>query len=137
MKQTEKLNFETINEHCEKFINESKSNQFYDKNVFFTQKLKGSKYNQFQVIGNLGGIPSESEFTPETAFYIISNEIFEDLKNGNIDNQISELERKINLKGKKHTKLKILTEKVFLDHIQKRCLEINDQVTLNLIKDII
>lgn len=137
MKETEKLNFETINEHCEKFIKESKSNQFYDKNVFFTQKLKGSKYNQFQVIGNLGGIPSENEFSTETAFYIISNEIFEDLKNGNIDNQISELEKKINLKGKKHTKLKILTEKVFLEHIQKRCIEINDQVTLHLIKDII
>lgn len=135
--ETEKLNLETINKYCELFIEQSKSNQFYNKNVFFTQKLEGSKYNQFQVIGNLGGIPSESEFTSETDFYIISNEILKDLKNGNIDNQILELEKKINSKGKKHTKLKILTEKIFLEHIHKRCLEINDQVTLNLIKNII
>lgn len=92
--ETEKLNLETINKYCELFIEQSKSNQFYNKNVFFTQKLEGSKYNQFQVVGNIRGIPSDSEFTSETDFYIISNEILKDLKNGNIDNQILELEKK-------------------------------------------
>jgi hypothetical protein len=133
----EKLNLETINKHCKLFIEQSKSNQFYNKNVFFTQKLKGSQYNQFQVIGNLGGIPSDSEFTSETGFYIISNKIFEDLENGFIDYQIAELEKKINSKGKKYSKLKILTEKVFLEHIHKRCSYLNDKSTLHLIRELI
>lgn len=135
--ETEKLNFESINKHCKSFIEQSESNQFYNKNVFFTQKLEGSKNNQFQVIGNLGGIPSDTEFTSETDFYIIANKIFEALEIGHIDNQIAELEKKINLKGKKHTKLKILTEKVFLEHIHKRCLDINDKSTLHLIRELI
>ncbi len=105
--------------------------------MFFTQKLRGSKHKQFQVIGNLGGIPTDSEFTSDTDFYIISDLIFEELNKGNKDIQFVELEKKINAKGKKHTKLKILTEKVFLEHIQKRCLTINDQVTLNLIKEVL
>ncbi len=135
--ENQKLNFETINIHNNLFIEKSKSNQFYNKNVFFTQKLKGSKYNQFQVIGNLGGIPSDNEFNSETDFYIISEEIMQDLKNGKIDNQIVELEKKINAKGKKHIKLKILTENIFLEHIYKRCSDINDNATLHLIRELV
>ena len=59
------------------------------------------------------------------------------MKNGNVAKKIIDLEKNYNSKGKKHTKLKILTEKVLLEHIHQRCLEINDQVTLNLIKDLI
>lgn len=131
------INENSVNVFSEIFLEKSKPNQFYDKNVFFTQKLRGSKYNQFQVIGNLGGIPTDSEFTSDTDFYIISEFIFEELKRGIIDNQLVELEKKLNSKGKKHAKLKILTEKVFLEHIQKKCLNINDQVTLHLIRELI
>jgi hypothetical protein len=121
----------SLNAFSEKFLEKSKPNQFYDKNVFFTQKLRGSKYNQFQVIGNLGGIPTDTDF------YIISDFIFEEVKCGIIDTQLVELGKKLNSKGKKHTKLKVLTEKVFLEHIHKRCLKINDQVTLHLISKLI
>lgn len=139
MEQTEKIeiNENSINSFIEIFLEKSKPNQFYDKNVFFTQKLQGSKNNQFQVIGNLGGLPTNTEFSSDTDYYIISDFIFEELKLGNIDSQLIELEKKINSKGKKHTKLKVLTEKVFLKHIHERCLNINDQVTLNLIRELI
>lgn len=139
MEETEKIviNETSINNFIEIFLEKSKPNQFYDKNVFFTQKLRGLKNNQFQMIGNLGGLPTESEFTSDTDFYIISDFIFEELKRGNIDAQLIELEKKINSKGKKHTKLKVLTEKILLEHIHKRCLSINDQVTLNLIREVI
>lgn len=139
MEKNEKIeiNENSVNAFSEIFLEKSKPNQFYDKNVFFTQKLRGSKYNQFQVIGNLGGLPTDSEFTTDTNFYIISDFIFEELKSGFMDTQLIELEKKLNSKGKKHTKLKVLTEKVFLEHIHKRCLNINDQVTLHLIRELI
>lgn len=131
------INETSVKDYSENFLQNSKSNPFYDKNVFFTQKLRGSKYKQFQVIGNLGGIPTNSEFTSDTDFYIISDLVFEELKQGKKDTQLADLENKINAKGKKHSKLKILTEKVFLEHIQQRCLTINDQVTFDLIKDVL
>lgn len=139
MRELEKIeiNEKSINEYSRIFIEQSKSNQFYNKNVFFTENLRGSKNNQFQVIGNLGGFPTQTEFIGDTDFFIISDFDFEELKNGNVAKKIIDLEKNYNSKGKKHTKLKILTEKVLLEHIHQRCLEINDQVTLNLIKDLI
>lgn len=96
MEETKKIeiNEASVNNYSEIFLETSKPNQFYDKNVFFTQKLRDSKYNQFQVIGNLGGLPTDSEFTSETDFYIISDFIFEELKRGIIDSQLVELEKK-------------------------------------------
>lgn len=139
MKEFDKieLNENSINEYSKLFIEQSKSNQFYNKNVFFTENLCGSKYNYFQVIGNLGGIPTQTEFTGETDFFIISDFDFEELKKGNIANSLINLEKNYNNKGKRHTKLKILTESVFIKHIYQRCLEINDNVTLELIKELI
>jgi hypothetical protein len=139
MEETEKIEISetSVNNFIKIFVDKCKPNQFYDKNVFFTQNLRGSKNNQFQVIGNLGGLPTDSDFSSDTDFYIISDFIFEELKRGNMNSQLIELEKKINSKGKKHTKLKVLTEKVFLEHIQNRCLNINDRVTLNLIIDLI
>lgn len=139
MEENEKIeiNENTINTFSEIFLEKSKPNQFYDKNVFFTQKLRGSKYNQFQVIGNLGGLPTDSEFSADTDFYIISDFNIDELKRGIFNDQLIELEKKINSKGKKHSKLKILTEKVFLKHIHERCLNINDQATLHLILELI
>ncbi|MFN3783357.1 MAG: hypothetical protein ACK4R6_05540 [Spirosomataceae bacterium] len=127
----------SIDTLSELFLEKSRLNQFYDKNVFFTQNLKGFKYNQFQVIGNLGGHPTDTEFSTDTDFYIISDLIVEDLRRGLKNEQLTELENKINSKGKKHTKLKILTEKVFLRYVYERCSSINDQVTLNLIRELI
>lgn len=131
------INENSINTFSEIFLKKSKSNQFYNKTVFFTQNLRGSKHNQFQVIGNLGGLPAESEFSADTDFYIISDFIVKELKRGIIDEQLIELGKKINSKGKKYSKLKVLTEKVFLEHIHERCLSINDQATLDLIREII
>jgi len=132
------INENSINTFSEIFLEKSKPNQFYDKNVFFSKKLRGSKYIQFQVIGNLGGFPTDAEFSvADTDFFIISDFIIEELKRGIKDEQLIELEKKINLKEKKHTKLKILTEKVFLKHIYERCLNINDQATLHLIRELI
>lgn len=135
--ETININETTINKYVELFKLKSSPNQFYNKNVFFSQKLLGLKYKQFQVIGNLGGHPTDSKFTTDVDYYIISNTIVEELKQGIMDSQLVDLENKLNLKGKKYDNLTILTEKVFIEHIYQRCLSINDQVTLNLIKHLI
>ena len=84
------INEKSINEYSKIFLEQSKSNQFYNKNVFFTENLRGSKYNQFQVIGNLGGFPTQTEFIGDTDFFIISDFDFEEMKNGKVDKKIIE-----------------------------------------------
>ena len=139
MKNIDKIlvNIDFFDSNSSAFLEGSKSNQFYGKNVFFTQKLKGYKYNQFQVIGNLGGIPNDSEYDTSTEFYVVSDTLYEELKTGNKDTQLVELEERLNLKGKKYNNMNICTEQVFLKYIYNRCSKINDQVTLNLIQDLI
>lgn len=123
----------TIEKRSNDFLQNSESNPFYDKDVYFTQKLKGYKYVEFQIIGNLGGHPNDYEFNTNTDYFIIGDSLIMDLKDGKKDEQLIDLEKRLNEKGKKYNQLKIISESAFLKHIRKRCEEIGDKVTLNLI----
>lgn len=127
------IDIDTIDKFSDEFLTTSKSNPFYEKNIFFTQGLRTTKYTEFQIIGNLGGLANDYEFSAETDYYIIADSIIKDLQTGKIDEQLQQLEKKINAKGKKHEKLKIISETAFLNHVKKRCDETNDNVTLDLI----
>ena len=127
------IDIETIKRYSTDFLTNSKSNPFYNKNVFFSHGLKTSKYIEFQIIGNLGGLGDDYEFNSETDFYIIADTLIEDLKIGKTDHQLEQLEKKLNAKGKKYEKLKILSETAFLQHIRQRCDEIGDSVTSHLV----
>ena len=128
------------NDYIDKFSNDflttSTSNPFYDKNIFFTQGLRTTKYIEFQIIGNLGGLANDSEFNTETDYFIIADSLIENLRTGKKDDQLQQLEKKINAKGKKYDKLIIISEYSFLLHIRKRCNEIGDNVTLDLINQV-
>jgi hypothetical protein len=111
----------TIEKFSDDFLTTSRSNPFYNKNIFFTQGLRTTKYTEFQIIGNLGGWANDYEFNTETDYYIIADSLLKDLRMGMKDEQLQQLEKKINAKGKKHEKLKIISESAFLKHIKKRC----------------
>lgn len=132
-----KIDVETIDKFSREFLSSSKSNPFYNKNVYFTSGLKTSKYTEFQIIGNLGGWPNDYDFSAKTDYFIIADSIIADLREGKINEQIRDLEVSINAKGKKHKKLKIISENTFLKHIEKRCNKIDDKVTLELLNRII
>ena len=108
----------TIDKFSDDFLTTSKSNPFYDKNICFTQGLRTTKYIEFQIIGNLGGWANDYEFNTETDYYIIADSLIEDLQTGRKDEQLQQLEKKINAKGKKHLKLKIISETAFLKHVK-------------------
>jgi hypothetical protein len=118
------------------FLLNSKQNEFYGKNVFFTQGLKGNRFVYFQIIGNLGGTANDFDFNIQTEYYIIANSLMDNLKAGIIDVQLEELEKKLNGKGKKYTHLKIISTETFIKFVVNRCLAIGDQVTLNLINSV-
>lgn len=128
---------DTIDKFSSDFLTNSKSNPFYEKNIFFTHGLRKSKNIEFQIMGNLGGMSNDYEFNTETDYYIISDRLIMDLRAGIKDEQLEQLENKINAKGKKHEKLKIISEAAFLRHIRKLCDAIGDNVTLNLLNQLI
>lgn len=132
-----KIDAETIEKFSNEFLLSSKSNPFYNKNVFFTSGLRTLKYNEFQIIGNLGGWANDNEFNTKTDYFIIADRLIDDLKEGKVDEQIQQLEIIINAKGKKYKKLKIISEIALLNHIVKRCYEINDKVNLRLLNKIL
>ena len=132
-KERIKIDYETIELYSLDFLATSQSNPFCNRNVFFTQGLKTSKYIEFQIIGNLGGLGIDYEFSSETDFYIIADNLIADLKEGKTDHQLDQLEKKLNAKGNKYEKLKILSESAFLQHIRQRCDAIGDNVTSHLV----
>jgi len=134
-----------INEQVTSFVNNSKSNPFYNKNVVFTTKLKGSKYKEFQIIGNLGGWADDKELTIDTDYFIISDSIINEITVNESHPLLQELNEKLNvysiaekkrIRNYKYKNLKIISEKVFLNHVMKRCDEINDRVTEKLINSL-
>jgi|GEM_PF-5443478 len=131
-----KIDQESINEYSKLFFEQSAINEFSNKNIFFTDNLI-SQNNEFQIIGNLGGIPSQQEFKNETDYLIISNHDFELVKNGFVTDFLLQVEKKYNAKGKKHSKLKILTEAVFLNYVRTRCDKINDTATSFLLNKVL
>jgi hypothetical protein len=130
------INRTTIENSTSNFLLNSKTNPFYNKNIFFTGGLRGNRFVYFQILGNLGGTANDFDFSIQTDYYVISDSIIEKLILGIKDIQLEELEQKINAKGKKYKHLQIITEEALLKHIMKRCLSINDQVTLNLITSV-
>jgi hypothetical protein len=130
------IDSDTIDKFSNDFLESSISNPFYDKNIFFTQGLRTTKYIEFQIIGNLGGYADDIEFNAATDYYVIADSLLKDMLNGQKDSQLQELEKKMNAKGKKHEKLTIISEASFLKHVKKRCDEIGDNVTLNLINQV-
>ena len=112
------------------FLANIKTNPFYDKHVFFTQGLKASKYVEFQIIGNLEGRGDDIEYNSQTDYFIVSDSIIAAMMMGIPNDEITNLEQKMNAKGGKRISVKILSETALLRHVHKRCVEIGDEVTL-------
>lgn len=124
---------ETIDNLFNNFLTNNKSNPFYDKNIFFTQELRTTKYIEFQIIENLSGWSNDYEFSTETDNYFIADSLINDFRTGKTNEQLEQRDKKINSKGKKHEKLILISEAVFLQLIKNRSGEIAYNVTLDLI----
>ncbi|MGZ2371420.1 hypothetical protein ACXR6G_16695 [Ancylomarina sp. YFZ004] len=136
------VNYGYIKEQVFKFTKNSKSNPFYNKNVIFTEKLRDSKYKEFQIIGNLGGWGDDKELTIDADYLIISDVIISEIIENDNHLLLNELNEKLNvysiaekkrIRNYKFKSLQIISEEVFLNHIMNRCNEINDTVTRKLI----
>ncbi|MFC2186370.1 hypothetical protein ACFCT7_03555 [Fulvivirgaceae bacterium LMO-SS25] len=92
------LNADVIDKYSVNFLENSELNPFYDKNIFFTQGLRASKYIEFQILGNLGGRANDYSFDIKTDFYIVADKLINDLYNGIKDAQLQQLEIELNKK---------------------------------------
>ncbi len=137
-----KVDLEFIENQISSFLKNSKSNPFYDKNICFTKGLKGNKYIEFQIIGNLGGWANDEELTIYTYYFIISDKYMKEIKENENHPIIKMLNDKLNvdsaaekkrIRNYKYNVLTILSEDAFLKHVMKRCNMINDNVTKDLI----
>ena len=127
------IDLKYLEERNKYFLSSSEQNAFYGKNVYFTQGLIKDKYVYFQILGNLGAMATDFDFSPQTEFFIISRVLVDKLREGLKDTQLVDLEGKLNAKGKKYTHLQIISADTLLKFVENRCLVINDQVPLNLI----
>lgn len=136
------VNIDFFKKQNKLFLENSKSNPFYDKNIYFTQGLKGDKYRQFQLLGNLGAWADDDEFSIETDFYIISDLLMKDLENDPKHKLFCSLYHRINVYLKvekgifanyKYEKLQFISESTMHKHVLKRCNEIGDINTKELI----
>jgi hypothetical protein len=129
-----KIDNDTVRQFSQDFLAKSTANPFYGKNVFFTQGLRADKHIEFQILGNLGAWASDTEFSGETDYYIIADNLLRDLLINKMDEQLQVLEKEINAKGKRHDKLKIISESAMLKYVTELCEAVNDTVTLDLVK---
>lgn len=131
------IDHQYIERSSEKFLANSKSNSFYDKHVFFTQGLRVSKYTEFQIIGNLGGRGDDIEYDSQTDYFIVADRIIDRLKQNITNNELMELEERLNAKGGKRISVRILSETALIEHVHKRCIETGGEVTLALINRVL
>ena len=135
-KKFRQIDMDNIDKASSDFLETSKSNPFYNKNVFITQGLGESKYIIFQILGNLGGLAIDYEFTTEIDYIIVTDSLINDLREGKKIEQLRLIETKINDKGKNYENLKIISESAFLSYVKIRSETINDNVTLNLLNKV-
>ena len=137
-----KVDYIFIETQISNFIKRNKSNLFYDKNIVFSKELRGNKFIEFQIIGNLGGWADDEKLTIETDYFIISDKIINDIKINKNDQTLKMLDEILNIYSKaekgrirnyKYNGLKIISEEVFLNMVLNRCNKINDNVTKELI----
>lgn len=120
MKKKIILNEEYIIKHNTYLLNEAPLNYLYGKEVFFTGGLNHHKYHMYGIVGLLGGHPNDYEFDNSISVFVMSDSLFDQMKNGVKDEILILLENKLNSKGYPSDNLLITTESSLIDFVQKR-----------------
>ncbi len=131
------ISIEYILTQSNNFWEERKVNSFANKQIFITKNCRKPELILFQLFGNLGGTANNFEFDQTTDFFVIADLDFENIKLGISNLEISDLEMRLNKKGKHYKNLKVIKESFFIDYVADRLISCPDSSTENLLKQII
>jgi hypothetical protein len=101
-------------------LNDAPLNYLYGKEAFFTGGLSHSKYHLYGMVGLLGGHPNDYEFDNSINVFVMSDSLFDQMKNGVKGEILILLENRLNSKGYPSANLLIITESSLIDFVQKR-----------------
>ena len=144
MKEKIIINEDYLNENITQLLNDAELNYLYGKDVFFTDGFNQNKSIMFQMIGNLGAYANDYEYDDSINVFVLSDSLYNQIKNGFRDEILKKVERKLN--SKKESKEKplpitdkkplVITEASLIDFVKKRASYYKDEVTHNLINSL-
>jgi hypothetical protein len=141
MKEKIIINEVYLNENITQLLNDAELNYLYGKDVFFTAGFSQNKSSMFQMIGNLGAYANDYEYDDSINVFVLSDSLYNQIKNGFKDEILKKVERKLNSKKESEEKFLpitdkkplVITESSLIDFVKKRTLYYNDPVTQGLL----
>lgn len=123
-KASYEITLDQIKTDSEAFLKRNKYNDFSGKQVYFTSDLSIPNLTAFQHVGDCGGYGHDydTEEIPNSDYFIIADRIIIDLENGIKHKSILDFEqiRSIAQNRGDVKSIKILSEKTFLEYIDRR-----------------
>lgn len=106
-------------------------NFFYDKEIYFTEGIR-EKSTLYQIVGNFGAFQNQTLENSVNVF-VLSDLMYNELKNGAKPAIIEQLEIKLNSKGQPFKDLIVITEGSLIEFAKKRVSFYDDRITNTLI----
>jgi hypothetical protein len=101
-------------------LNSAPLNYLYDKEVFFTDGLNHNKFHLYGILGLLGGHANDYELSSSISVFVLSDSLYDQMKNGIKNKVLVLLESKLNSPGQSFKNLLIITESSLIDFVKKR-----------------
>jgi hypothetical protein len=107
-------------------------NYLYGKEIFFSTGHNDRKYLLYQMVGNLGAFANDYDFDNSISVCVISDSLIDRKDNGQNDDGLDYIERKLALKTEASRDLLVVSESALINFIQKRNSTYTDAVTSSL-----
>ena len=118
------IKIEQIENDSEAFLKRNKYNDFSNKKVYFSSDLSIERTTAFQHVGNCSGYGHDydTEEIPTSDYFVISDKLIEDLKNGIKNKSIIDFEklRKEAQNRGNLSSVKLISESTFLEYMERR-----------------
>jgi len=118
------IKIEQIESDSQTFLNRNKYNDFSNKNVYFSSELSIERTTAFQNVGNCSGYGHDydTEIIPLSDYFVISDKIILELKEGKKNKSILDFEQIRNDAQNRGnvSSIKLLSESTFLEYIKRR-----------------
>lgn len=118
------IEIKEIEMHSEAFLKRNKYNDFSNKKVFFSTDLSIERTTAFQYVGNCSGYGHDYDIDeiPFSDFFVISDKLIEDLRNGIKNKSIIDFEK---LRSEAQNQgaagsTRLISESTFLEYMGRR-----------------
>ena len=130
------ITLEQIENDSKKFLERNKYNDFSGKNIYFSSDLSLDRLEVFQMVGYCSGYGHDYDVDEiaNSDFFVISTKLIEDLRNGIKGKVIIDFEHIRNKTQKRGDlkAIKLISEKCFLEYIERRKRFQNGEIKMNI-----